>query len=79
MPGALTDMWEPERDFAWLKLPQGNVPNLCAISKYVTNLSKNVDQKYQQGIAAEQIRIILLGTDAQMNIWFHASTARHLS
>jgi hypothetical protein len=30
----ITDMWEPERDFAWLKLPHGNMPNLCAISKY---------------------------------------------
>lgn len=30
----LTDMWEPERDFAWLKLPHANIANLCAISKY---------------------------------------------
>eukprot|EP01134_Creolimax_fragrantissima_P004413 CFRG4413T1 len=34
IPEAFTDMWQPERDFAWFKLPPGSIKkyNICAIS-----------------------------------------------
>ena len=33
LPGALTEMWEPQRDFAWLRLPGGGgVRCVAAIS-----------------------------------------------
>jgi hypothetical protein len=33
LPDALTEMWEPTRDFAYLKLPNSGVQSVVALSK----------------------------------------------
>lgn len=33
LPGALTEMWEPSRDFAYLKLPSPGVSSVVAVSR----------------------------------------------
>jgi autophagy-related protein 18 len=33
LPDALTEMWEPTRDFAYLKLPSSGVQSVVALSK----------------------------------------------
>src|ERR1700761_5256231 len=35
LPNTLTEMWEPSRDFAWLKLPTAGSRSIVAISGYV--------------------------------------------
>ena len=34
LPDVLTEIWEPSRDFAWLKLPSAGVRSLVALSRY---------------------------------------------
>jgi autophagy-related protein 18 len=34
LPDRLTEMWEPTRDFASLKLPSAGVKSLVALSRY---------------------------------------------
>lgn len=34
LPDAITEMWEPTRDFAYLKLPSSGVQSVVALSKY---------------------------------------------
>jgi len=34
LPGMISDMWEPTRDFAFLKLPVTGVQSLCAFSRF---------------------------------------------
>lgn len=41
LPDVLTEIWEPTRDFASLKLPSAGVRSLVALSRYVDCL--NVD------------------------------------
>lgn len=36
LPGAITEIFEPSRDFAHLKLPTAGVQSVIALSKYVT-------------------------------------------
>lgn len=33
LPDVLTEIWEPTRDFAWLKLPSAGVRSLVALSR----------------------------------------------
>lgn len=33
LPGMITEMWEPARDFAFLKLPSAGVRSLVALSR----------------------------------------------
>lgn len=35
LPGMITEMWEPARDFAFLKLPSAGVRSLVALSRYI--------------------------------------------
>jgi len=35
LPGAITEIFEPSRDFAHLKLPTAGVQSVIALSKYV--------------------------------------------
>lgn len=35
LPDVLTEIWEPTRDFAWLKLPSAGVRSLVALSRLV--------------------------------------------
>jgi hypothetical protein len=35
LPDVLTEIWEPSRDFAWLKLPSAGVRSLVALSRLV--------------------------------------------
>lgn len=32
LPAAVTEMWEPQRDFAYVKLPQRGIKSVVAIS-----------------------------------------------
>jgi autophagy-related protein 18 len=40
LPDALTEMWEPTRDFAYLKLPSSGVQSVVALSKWVLFIYK---------------------------------------
>lgn len=40
LPSTLTEMWEPQRDFAFLKLPTPGVRAVAAVSKYVSRLTQ---------------------------------------
>lgn len=41
LPSTLTEMWEPQRDFAFLKLPTPGVRAVAAVSKYVSRLTQH--------------------------------------
>lgn len=38
LPGAVTGMWDPQRDFAFLKLPTAGVRSVVALSRFVPSL-----------------------------------------
>jgi len=39
LPGAVTGLWDPQRDFAFLKLPTAGVKSVVALSRWVPLLS----------------------------------------
>lgn len=46
LPDALTEMWEPTRDFAYLKLPSSGVQSVVALSKWVPLFIKKFSNKF---------------------------------
>ena len=41
LPGAVTGMWDPQRDFAFLKLPTAGVRSVVALSSFVPSFLAN--------------------------------------
>lgn len=41
LPSSLSEMWEPSRDFAWLKLPSSGARTMACVHRYVTPLTQH--------------------------------------
>lgn len=54
LPEMITEMWEPARDFAFLKLPSGGVRSLVAVNRY--DICLNLNNK--EVIADGQLTVI---------------------
>ena len=46
LPSTLTEMWDPQRDFAFLKLPVSGVKTMVALSRYVVRSRENTGAEF---------------------------------